>query len=223
MGKLVDLTGKVFGRLTVIKKAESSNSRVFWLCKCSCGNTKTIQGGNMSRGKISSCGCIKSEMLTRKNKANATHGLSKTRLHVIWDGIKKRASKNRSANNKNRDDYFNRGIILCDEWDSSFESFLLWSKQNGYKEDLQIDRINNDKGYYPENCRWTTSAINSLNKRNTIPLEIVKKGISMYNDGYTIAHIARVLGVKYGGLYQAITGRRGKSRIEKTTKYIKGK
>lgn len=90
-----------------------------------------------------------------------THGLSNTRPYNIWCNIKER------CNNKNCDNYQKygaKGIKICKEWSDSFESFLSWSMANGYRHDLSIDRIDNDKGYEPSNCRWVTPSIQAANR-----------------------------------------------------------
>ena len=215
MGRFIDLTGKEFGRLTVIRRVENKGDAIMYSCSCSCGNTKDVASSNLKSGKIKSCGCIKREMLVAKNKSNATHNMTNTKLFKVWDSIKKRASINRksSFNNKN---YGGRGIVLCEEWDSSFENFYSWSIANGYREGLQIDRIDNDSGYRPDNCRWVTSFKNNMNKRTNLDEDKMKEAIIMYNNGMKISEISRLLDMSYHGLYQRLTGRRGVERIPKS-------
>lgn len=104
-------------------------------------------------------------------KGHFTHGFSKTnpRLFGLWETMRTR------CNNKNRDkymDYGGRGITVCDEWNNSAEAFCEWALSNGYKDGLQIDRIDNNKGYEPSNCRFVTPKQNSRNRRNTVYLTV---------------------------------------------------
>lgn len=175
MGKFQDLTGKRFGRLTVVKRADDyvspkgrHNTR--WLCKCDCGNQTTVVSGDLRSGKVKSCKCLQSEATVLKNKKRATHGLSQSLLYNILHGMNDR------CHNKKFKYYFNyggRGIKVCDEWnkdligiEKAIKNFYNWSKQNGYKRGLTIDRIDNDGNYEPNNCRWVTRKVNNNNKRN---------------------------------------------------------
>lgn len=90
------------------------------------------------------------------------HGLSKHRLYEIWIGLRKRCN---NPNSKRYCDYGAKGILVCEEWNSNFMSFYNWSLNNGYKDNLSIDRINNNLGYFPSNCRWATQEIQSRNTR----------------------------------------------------------
>lgn len=185
MSKLHDLTGQRFGKLTVIKRAEENtkHGRAQWICKCDCGNETITSGNFLLRGHTKSCGCA-----VKDNKTFYKHGLSKTRIHYIW-----RAMKDRCYNPSNSHYYLygNRGIAICDEWLNDFVSFYNWSMENGYSDNLTIDRIDNDKNYSPENCRWTTEIIQSNNKRNN-------KLFTYKGETKSLAEWCRILGVKYG-------------------------
>ena len=130
------------------------------MCKCElCGSLKTIRANNLSKTK--SCGCAKNKFI---GKANRTHGESKTRLYRIWSLMKDRCT-NKNAEHYNL--YGGRGITVCNEW-LHYEPFKQWALKSGYKKHLSIDRINNDKGYAPDNCRWVTKIEQANNKRNNI-------------------------------------------------------
>lgn len=163
MPKLIDLTGQKFGRLTVIKRYENNiqNKKVLWECKCDCGKSTIVQGGNLRNGHTRSCGCLIPDSYVIK------HGMTDTRLFHIWNGMKARCYRKSAEQYKN---YGGRGITICDEWlgDNGFINFYNWSIGNGYKDDLTIDRIDNNKGYSPDNCRWVSRKIQSLNRRNTL-------------------------------------------------------
>lgn len=156
----IDLTGKRFGRLTVIEKNHVGSHRtIFWKCKCDCGEFAIVRGKSLKSGNTKSCGCL------IRDRKNVKHGYRHTRLYNIWSGIKARCY-NQSSHAYKR--YGERGISMCLEWLNNFESFYMWSINNGYSESLSIDRIDVNGNYDPSNCRWATSSQQSNNKRNNI-------------------------------------------------------
>ena len=162
---MIDMVGKQFGRLTVIKSVGTDrHNSINWLCQCSCGNTKVIDGRSLRRGSTRSCGCYDREKhYTNPNRK--THGMCGTRIHRIW-----KAMKNRCYNKNGRDYklwYGSHGIIMCDEWKNSFQAFYDWAMKNGYEEGLSIDRIDPYGNYEPNNCRWATAKEQAQNKRNS--------------------------------------------------------
>lgn len=150
--KYEDLTGKRFGKLTVLEIAENkskTDKHKRWKCLCDCGNYTVKSSAHLKDGNAKSCGCI-------------NHGLSHTRLFTIWASMKDRCYNKSHNQYKN---YGARGITVCDEWRKTFLSFYSWALNNGYTDELSIDRINNDKGYCPDNCRWATMKEQQNNKR----------------------------------------------------------
>ena len=103
------------------------------------------------------------------SKFEVVHGETGTRLHNIWIGIKTRCY---NPNHHNYKDYGGRGIKMCDTWKNDYLSFAKWSRENGYLEDLSIDRINVDGDYSPENCRWTDRKTQGNNKRNNVMITV---------------------------------------------------
>lgn len=159
----VDLKEKVFGRLTVLEEVGVVNYQPIWKCRCECGNFTMVSSGALKSGGTKSCGCLKRELLVKKNtKHGMTSGPKKHRLYIVWAGMLQRCFNKNELAYKN---YGARGITVCDEW-KSFEAFKDWAISNGYRNDLEIDRQNNNGNYEPSNCRWVTVSENQLNKRN---------------------------------------------------------
>lgn len=152
--KLIHLDGKRFGNWTVSGRDEGYIGRkVKWQCFCDCGTTRSVYGHDLRSGKSRSCGCLDSPRNTR-------HGMTGTRLHRIWLGMQSRC---KSAKHKSAASYFEKGIAVCSEW-LTFEAFHDWAKRNGYDDGLTIDRIDNDLGYMPSNCRWANAETQSANR-----------------------------------------------------------
>lgn len=161
MPKLKDLTGKTFGRLTVVRRVGTDrNKKPLWLCKCSCGKEKLVISQSLINGVTKSCGCLQRE---HNENGNTKHGHRNTRLYKIWIGMFQRTENNK---NPNYNDYGGRGIRVCDEWKNDFMNFYNWAMENGYKENLTLDRRNNNENYEPSNCRWVTQKEQNNNKRS---------------------------------------------------------
>lgn len=151
-----NLIGIKFGRLTVLELlGKDSYSHNILYCQCKCGKFTEIRENNLRSGKTKSCGCKFQELVTK-------HGLSKTPEYSIYNGMVQRCY---NLKHKNYPDYGGRGISVWDKWRNDFKSFYDWCQENGYKKGLQIDRIDNDGNYCPENCRFVTCRENILNKR----------------------------------------------------------
>lgn len=160
MSKVTDLTGREFGRLTVIQRAGSNkNGRATWLCICECSEITVKTGKLLLNGHCRSCGC--GEYENRVNNCTS-HGLSDTRLYTIWQGMKQRCYY---PKHKDYHNYGGRGITVCNEWLVDFVSFYNWAITNGYRDNLSIDRIDVDGNYTPDNCKWSTWREQRLNQR----------------------------------------------------------
>lgn len=163
--KVIDMTGQRFGKLTVLTRAENSNSgKARWLCRCDCGTETIVSRDNLIHGRHISCGCVRKQQVGR---LNLRHGASKTRLYSIYTNMITR-TENPRATAFHR--YGGRGIKVCAEWRNSFEMFRAWALANGYADNLEIDRIDNDKGYSPENCRWVSHKANGRNRHSGKPI-----------------------------------------------------
>lgn len=155
MGKLIDLTGQKFGRLTVIDRYDQKR----WTCKCECGNITHSDGYQLRQGNVKSCGCYQHELCGDQHR---THGFSKTRLYRIYYKMKERCYRPKNDNYKY---YGGLGVIICDEWLNDFKRFAEWALSNGYSDNLTIDRIDPSGNYEPSNCRWITIQEQQRNRR----------------------------------------------------------
>lgn len=183
--RMEDLTGKRFGRLTVVclDRYEETSHSTRWKCVCDCGKEKSILASCLKTGNTTSCGCYSSE---QKSKRSKTHGVgNESRLYRIWSSMKSRCYSEADRNYKR---YGARGITICPEWRSDFAAFQSWAIENGYSDDLSIDRINNDGPYSPENCRWTTKKTQNNNRRTNIY-------ISYNGETHTLAEWAEITGI----------------------------
>lgn len=184
MGRKVDLTGKKFGRLTVLSEALKRGKRLYWTCECECGTIKDICGEKLTSGKTVSCGCYNREK-------GIKHGKSRERLYVIWNDMKQRCYNEKHIAYKR---YGGAGIEICPEWKSSVETFIEWANNNGYNDALSIDRIDNTKGYYPDNCRWVTRQEQAVNRKTSKMYEYNGKS-------HTLNEWSKILGIPQSTLW----------------------
>lgn len=202
MSALIDMVGKKIGKLTVIKRcAKNYEGKAMRECLCACGNHKIVIGKELREGKIVSCGCAKE---TRARNLNRTHGFSAERLYKIWIGMKKRCYNPKYKQYK---DYGGRGIDITHDWLSDFLIFREWSLSNGYRDDLTIDRVDNDKGYCPANCRWVSMTEQLKNKRGTI---WIKYG----GTSHTLSELSRITGISRRRLMEKVTAQERPAEFE---------
>lgn len=138
MGGATDMTGKKYNRLTGIRRAETheyTGNKTHWVFRCDCGNYKIAPTYEVRKGHIKSCGCYNLEALSLRS---GTHRMTRTRLYHSWQDMKRRCYYEKS-NRYYR--YGGRGIVVCDEWKDSFETFRDWALANGWEDKLQLDAM----------------------------------------------------------------------------------
>ena len=176
------LIGKRYGRLVIrrVIREKGKESRVE--CICDCGRITTPLLSRVINNKVYSCGCYASE---KNREIKTKHGKCGERLYGIWLGMKARCLNPHSINYKN---YGGRGITVCDEWKEDFQKFYDWAMENGYSDELSIDRIDNDGNYEPGNCKWSTRIEQANNQRKTVH-------VSVYGELLTIREISEKYGI----------------------------
>lgn len=159
-----NLTGKQFGRLSVLGRVPTSSGYSYYACVCECGSSTVARGANLSTGNTASCGCLRADSLSARSRS---HGMSKTTTYKSWCHMKERCL---NEGNQDYKDYGGRGIKVCERWLNSFECFLadMGEKPDGK---YSIDRLKTDGDYCPENCRWSTNEQQARNRRNNHPVE----------------------------------------------------
>lgn len=164
MSRLKDLSGQRFGKWLVIERAPKNyvapcgSTSPQYICKCDCGNIVTVIGKNLSGGHSTNCGCVRKESLPSSIR---THGDSRgntKRLYSIYNNMINRCYNSKTSH---YDRYGGRGISVCQQWRGNYEAFRSWAFENGYRDDLTIDRIDNDGNYEPDNCQWISAAENT--------------------------------------------------------------
>lgn len=171
MAKRVDLTGLVFNHLTVLSRSEvRKGTRLPWICLCKCGNIVDVIGNDIVTGHTKSCGCIKSEAIS---KSRTTHGRTRTTEYVAWLSMKARCY---NQNNQDYQNYGGRGIKVCERWLNSFENFL--KDMGNAPLNQTLDRVEVNGDYAPTNCRWTHACVQSFNRRKMSTNTSGRTGVS---------------------------------------------
>lgn len=167
MTKNEKLVGKKIANLKILKYIYEGRHKEYFICKCDCGKIKKIYADNVRYNRTKSCGCLNKKE-NQENPHNIKHNMTKTRLCRIWYGMRARCY------NKNSTQYYlwgGKGIKMCKEWEDikqGFKNFYNWAINNGYKENLSIDRIDGNKDYEPSNCRWVTAKEQARNTNRVI-------------------------------------------------------
>ena len=190
----LDITNNRYGRLLAVEKVGKST----WLFLCDCGNNVVLKYSRVLGGQ-QSCGCFRRECMNNFGKSHTTHGQSRTKLYRKWRGILGRCY---DKNSKQYKRYGGRGIGVCDEWRYSFEAFSNWAYANGYDPNKNgnywsIDRIDNNKGYSPDNCRFATAKEQQRNREITTLYEFQGKE-------YTASEFADIFGIEKSSVYRKL-------------------
>jgi len=180
MTKLIDLSGKKYGRVMVNGIAPKAGHHTKWFCTFDCGNKFTTSGNRLRNGTTKSCGCYALEV---RKKCNTTHGRFYDPIYKVWNSMNQRCSNQKF---KYYSDYGGRGIKVCESW-LKFENFL--ADMGERPDGMTIDRVDNNKGYSPENCKWSTRIENANNKRNN-------RMITIGDETDTISNWCRRRGIK---------------------------
>lgn len=185
-----DLTGQKFGKLTVLGiSGRNKYNALIWMCKCDCGNYADVLSRSLITGHTKSCGCIKGYKQVKHNTEIKYHGGSNIRLYHVWVDMKQRCI---NPNKSNYVWYGAKGISVCDEW-KDFEKFKEWAYENGYDDKAPVgyctlDRIDNDKDYEPQNCRWVSMAEQNRNKS-------YHRYVEYHGEKYTVTQLADKVGM----------------------------
>ena len=210
--KTDDVTGMRFGKLVAQKYlgltqvCADGRKAATWHCLCDCGAEVDVPYRSLKTGHTKSCGCYQIDV---QRARKTTHGLSKTRLYKTYLNMRARCN---TPSASEYDRYGGRGIQVCSEWEESFEAFYNWSIQNGYSDELTIDRIDNDGPYSPDNCRWTTCAIQNRNKSDV-------HWFDFHGELLPLTDVATRLGVSPNGIRHHLN--RGRSEADIVQYYEK--
>lgn len=190
--KRLDLTGRTFARLTVLRPENATGASRF-VCICSCGTTKTILGSYLTSGDVLSCGCLRKETTRRIGSATRKHKVGLEREREAWASIKQRCLNPKCHGYRN---YGGRGITVCDEWKDSFQAFYrdMGPRPTG----TSIERIDNSAGYFKENCCWAGKKRQARNRRTNLSIEWQGKQ-------RTLAELCELQGLNYQTVYARIT------------------
>jgi hypothetical protein len=202
-----DYTGKKFGHWTVLSYSHTTKSgHRCYECQCDCGTIKVVRLSKLVHAESLSCGCKRRE----KFMFGATSNGKRTKLYNTWLAMKERCNNPSSISYKN---YGAKGIYVCGEW-NKFGAFKKWAEENGYAEGLSIDRIDLNKGYSPNNCRWATAIQQANNTRKN-------KYVKISGSYKTLSEAARELGIKYTTFYYLTKTANGRKKIASNFKNCK--
>lgn len=191
MGRKIEMIGKKYGRWLVIEETNNrgKNGDIRYFCKCNCGTQKEVSGRLLRSGQSTSCGCYNKEIISKPfTKVRGT------KLYSVFMGIKRRCYNQNCKEYKN---YGGRGIKMCEEWKNNYTNFYQWAMNNGYKQGLWIDRIDNSGNYEPTNCKWATPKQQQNNKRTN-------RNFTYENETHTIKEWSIIKNINYATLMQRI-------------------
>lgn len=184
---LNQLTGKRFGKLIVLGRAEcnSKSGNAMWICRCDCGNETTVIGSHLRSGHTTSCGCNRISEIAQ--------GHASERIYRTWKKMHKRCSDPKSDRYKW---YGGKGVNVCEEW-NDFLAFREWAMNHGYTDELTIDRIDSNGNYCPENCQWVGMKAQANNRSNN-------HIICYEGNKYTVVQLAEKHGLSPTTIYNRL-------------------
>lgn len=193
MAARIDLTGKTFGRWSVIRESHQVKSMIYWLCRCECGTEKTVFGADLKRGMSNSCGCLMRELAASRCQS---HGMHSHKAYRSWIELKARCYNEKKEGFK---DYGGRGIKVCPSW-HDFEGF--WRDMGDtWQEGLSIDRIDTNGNYEKDNCKWSTPKEQGNNRRTNVMVKGPcgsRMTVTQASDAYGIDRRAVYARIRYG-------------------------
>ena len=189
----IDMIGKRFGRLVVLSESGRKRKEIQWECLCDCGNITYCSGWDLRNGKTVSCGCKRKEGLPQTSYKHKEFG---QRLYYVYMNIKTRCYNPKYYLFNH---YGGKGITVCNEWlgEDGFNNFYKWALDNGYSDELSIDRIDNSKGYSPDNCRWVSMQTQQNNRTNN-------RIITVDEESHTMAEWSRISGIHYNTIQRRL-------------------
>lgn len=206
MAELIDISGMEFERCVALKHVSGGRCGAKYLFRCECGKQFVARSNDVRKGRVKSCGCVNRREVKEKT---TKHGFYKHPIYQAWSHIKQRCY---NPNCKEYEHYGGRGITMCDDWLNNPVEFINWSFDNGWEKGLTIDRIDNDKGYYPDNCRWVSMEVQENNKSDN--------HYYLYNgESKTLSQIARENNVSRNSLYYRVNVKN--MSIEKALEILK--
>lgn len=206
---VVNRTGQIFGRLTVLSNFYTNNRKTYWECRCECGTIIYAKGNSLQSGGKKSCGCLYKE----SRGSNIKHGNWGHPLYWVYRSMLNRCYKQKDKSYK---DYGARGIKVCKKWRNSFKDFYDWCIKNEWIKGLDLDRRNNNGNYCPSNCRFVNRKVSMNNTRLSLRVMIKGKRYTMdqleKKYGIPASRISHRIKYNKWTVEQAIThpvGRRG--------------
>jgi hypothetical protein len=178
-----------FTRLLTISQIDENT----WQCLCDCGVILNVSCKSLLTEERKSCGCLRKD---RQRESVLKHGESKTPIYIVWDGMRQRCL---NPNHMHYSSYGGRGITICKDWENVLV-FKSWVESTGYVKGATLDRIDNNQGYFPENCRWATRKDQANNRRNTryVTYKGETKTIAQWADQFKVCWETMAYRVKHG-------------------------
>lgn len=176
-----DIAGQRFGKLIAVERVGTDERRnALWLCKCDCGGETVRSVSELNKRGNHSCGCLGKEHLKKMSEDNVIHGMTGTRLYGCYKNMMSRCFREKDIH---YNAYGKRGITVCDEWKHNSRAFIDWALNNGYSDNLTLERINVNGNYEPSNCTWIPMKDQYKNKQSNWWKQYLPKPYERSEDG----------------------------------------